>query len=41
MPSCYKLLNLVETVEESTCYMLKALFYENQKFKIRHGGRSQ
>ena len=35
MRSCYKLLNFVETVEESTCYMLKALFYENQKFKIR------
>ena len=34
MPSCYKPLNFVETVEESTCYMLKALFYENQKLKL-------
>ena len=34
MRSCYKLLNFIETVEESTCYMLKALFYENQKLDM-------
>ena len=40
MPSCYKLLNFVETVEESTCYMLKALFYENQKLDmVGHNNR--
>ena len=34
MPTCYKLLHFVETVEESTCYMQKALFYENLKLDM-------